>query len=596
MIDSRMRQYIIGIAGVGFVGEAAQCWFEQQGYPLFLYDKHKHIGSLEELNKADIIFLCLPTPFREGRFDDSAVWDVLERIEGEKIIVVKSTVLPGSTEEYQRKFPQHTFFMNPEFLRASTAREDFLNPNRQIVGYTEKGEEGAQDIMSLLPPAPVRRTVRATEAEMIKYFGNLFLASRVVFANHMYDVAKKLGIDYDTVKECAGDDPRIGKSHFDIFHEGYRGYSGSCLPKDTKAFISFAERLGTDHRLFAAVDTVNEELLNGSKAAAKSKETILVTGGAGFIGSHVSERLLKDGHRVVCLDNFSSFYDPRLKEDNIKGIIRHPDFVLVRGDILDTGTLRSVFSQYPIAKIVHLAALPGVRTSFGASSGNYVDVNLRGTLHLLEEAKENGVKQFVFASSSSVYGKESAMPFQETENHLVPISPYGVTKLSAEVLCRSYHTLYGIPITVVRIFSAFGPRQRPELALHLFARCIKRGEEIPLLGSGEASRDITYVGDIVEGISKALVQEFPFEVFNLGNSRTVTVKEMIAQLAEKLHAEPKVKQMRAHVGDLDITFADISKARNMLGWEPQVSFEEGVDKFLEWYKEKEELLNTLQYA
>ena len=578
------------------MGEAVRVWFEKQGYQLFLYDKGKQLGSPEELNKAEIIFLCLPTPFREGRFDDSALWEVLGQITGEKTIVVKSTVLPGSAEEYQNQFSQHTFFMNPEFLRAKTATEDFLNPERQIVGYTANGKDKAQDILNLLPPAPFQKIVRASEAEMIKYFGNVFLANRVVFANHMYDVCQKLGIDYDTVKECAGADKRIGTSHFEIFDEGYRGYSGSCLPKDTKAFISLAERLGTDYRLLKTIDAINEELLGGFHDAKEQKETILVTGGAGFIGSHLCEHLLQKGYQVICLDNFNSFYDPRLKEDNIKSIIRHPNFVLVRGDILDKGTLGSVFSQYAISKVAHLAALPGVRTSFGASSGNYVDVNLRGTLNLLEEAKSKGVQQFIFASSSSVYGKASTAPFQESENQLVPISPYGVTKLSAELLCRSYHALYGIPITVLRIFSAFGPRQRPELALHAFTRHIKRGEEIPLLGSGEAARDLTYVGDIVSGIEKALEKEFPFEIFNLGNSRTVKVKEMIALLGEKLGVEPKVKPMANHIGDLDVTFADITKAKGMLGWESQVSFEEGVELFLAWYKEKEKFLQTLQYA
>jgi len=325
----------------------------------------------------------------------------------------------------------------------------------------------------------------------------------------------------------------------------------------------------------------------------RDKKSILVTGGAGFIGSHLCERLLQDGQRVICLDNFDTFYDPRLKEDNIRSIEGNPNFILVRGDILDKGTLASIFSHYSVSKIIHLAALPGVRTSFGVSSGNYVDVNLRGTLNLLEEAKDRGIKQFIFASSSSVYGKDTKAPFLETAENLVPISPYGVTKLSAEILCRSYHKLYGIPVTILRIFSAFGPRQRPELAMHLFARCIKKGKEIPLLGSGDATRDLTYVGDLVEGIVKSLEKAFPLEIFNLGNSKTVKVKDVIKQLSEKFGVVPKVKQFPNHIGDVDITLADNTKAKDSLGWVPQVSFEQGLDEFCIWYNEKEEFLNTL---
>lgn len=324
------------------------------------------------------------------------------------------------------------------------------------------------------------------------------------------------------------------------------------------------------------------------------KTTILVTGGAGFIGSHLCEKLLKDNYRVVCFDNFNTFYDPRLKEDNLQAMKGNENFILVRGDILDKGALDSIFANHQIIKVIHLAALPGVRTSF-LGSGSYLDVNIRGTLNLLNMVKEYNVSQFIFGSSSSVYGKDSSVPFVEIENNLVPISPYGVSKLSAEILCKSYHKLYGIPIAILRIFSAFGPRQRPELAIHQFVRSMKRGEVISMLGDGNSSRDFTYIDDIVEGIVLALKKPFPFEIFNLGNSKTVKLKELIGLLGEKIGVKPKIKQLANHIGDLDITYANIDKAKKFLSWSPQVSFKKGIDRFLAWHEEKEEFLNTLKY-
>lgn len=200
----------IGIVGVGYLGGAVKYWFDKQNFQSFFYDKHKGIGSLQDLNKAEIVFICLPTPFIEENnkeFDDSAILEVLERIGGEKIIIIRSTVIPGSTESYQKKYPQHKFLMNPEFLIAKTAIQDFLNPQRQIIGYTKESKDIAEYILNTLPKAPFKKIITATEAEMIKYFGNVFLANRVIFANQMYDLCQKMGIDYETVKECAGADP-----------------------------------------------------------------------------------------------------------------------------------------------------------------------------------------------------------------------------------------------------------------------------------------------------------------------------------------------------------------------------------------------------
>lgn len=262
MVKTRLSK--IGIIGVGYVGGAVRQWFKkhhQPGVQLYLYDKYKKIGSVEEVNNADVIFICVPTPYHKGvGYDDSAVTDVLKMIQGKKVVVIKSTILPGSTEKFQKKFPRHKILFNPEFLVQKTAIQGFIKPDRQIIGYTKKSKQWAKKVLPLLPRAPYTKTMPATEAEFVKLFGNAFLSTRVIFANQVYDLCKALGADYDTVKDAAGADARIGTSHFDIFQDNYRGYGGACLPKDTKALIDFAEKLKVKIDLISAVDRINKRL------------------------------------------------------------------------------------------------------------------------------------------------------------------------------------------------------------------------------------------------------------------------------------------------------------------------------------------------
>lgn len=264
-----MKKYKVGIIGLGYVGGALRYWFERKRKPRvesFLYDKYKGIGSVAEVNKADIVFISVPTPY-EGKqgYNDSAVVESLKNLKSPKIVVLKSTIIPGSTEKFQKKFPKHKILFNPEFLRAKTANTDFINPERQIVGYTRKSKNVAKDVLNLLPKAHFSKIMPATEAEMVKYFGNAFLSTKVVFANQIFDLCRKLKIDYDTIKEAVGFDGRIGKSHLDIFHFGYRGYSGGCFPKDVKAFIDFSKKSGVEPRLLRTVDGINEKLLRMNK-------------------------------------------------------------------------------------------------------------------------------------------------------------------------------------------------------------------------------------------------------------------------------------------------------------------------------------------
>ena len=253
-----------GIIGVGMVGGALRHYFEKnRGIKPYLYDPGKNLGSLEEVNKADVVFVCVPTPFDKEKyyFDMSYIKSALSNIKGEKVIIIKSTVLPGTTESLQEKHPQHKILFNPEFLTEATADQDMSYPDRQIVGYTKKSFNIAKDVINLLPLAPFERILPATEAETVKYFGNTWFSTKVVFANQIFDLCQKLGIDYDRIMDAASADKRIDRTHLTIFHKGKRGYAGKCLPKDIKAFIKFAENKGIDLKLHKTVDEINEKLL-----------------------------------------------------------------------------------------------------------------------------------------------------------------------------------------------------------------------------------------------------------------------------------------------------------------------------------------------
>lgn len=254
----------IGIVGVGMVGGAMQRYFEKkQGLEIFLYDKGRGLGSPEEINKAEIVFVCVPTPYlKDGKgFDLSFVEETLASLQGEKIAVIKSTVLPGSTEMLQQKYPNLKILMNPEFLTEETADQDMLYPDRQIIGYTAQSHNVAGDVMQLLPLAPFERMLPATEAELVKYFGNTWFSVKVSFANQMYDLCQALGVDYDRIAEGAAADKRIGRTHLNIFHKGARGYGGKCLPKDIKALIQIANAKGVDLKIHKAAEDVNEALM-----------------------------------------------------------------------------------------------------------------------------------------------------------------------------------------------------------------------------------------------------------------------------------------------------------------------------------------------
>ncbi len=311
--------------------------------------------------------------------------------------------------------------------------------------------------------------------------------------------------------------------------------------------------------------------------------TILVTGGAGFIGSHVCARLLERGEHVVCLDDFNDYYDPAFKRANVEPFAANPRWRLVEGDIRDAGLVEDAYRRFGVSATVHLAARAGVRPSI-RQPRLYQEVNGLGTLNLLEAARTTGASTFVFGSTSSVYGINSKVPFSEDDPITCPVSPYAATKRGNELMAFTYHHLYGLAVTCLRFFTVYGPRQRPEMAIHLFADRLSRGLAVPRFGDGATARDYTYVDDIVTGVTAALDAAAPFEIVNLGGSRTTTLARLIELVAGALGVAPRIEELPMQPGDVPITFADVSKAKRLWGWEPRVPIEDGIARFVAWFR------------
>jgi UDP-glucuronate 4-epimerase len=315
---------------------------------------------------------------------------------------------------------------------------------------------------------------------------------------------------------------------------------------------------------------------------------VLVTGAAGFIGSHVCEALAAAGRAVVGYDNFDPFYDRALKERNLDGLRETRAFRLVEGDILDRERLAATFAEHGVAEVIHLAALAGVRPSIERPY-RYHEVNVLGTAAVLECARDFRVACFLFGSSSSVYGQNPKVPFAEADPVDRPISPYAATKRAGELACYTYHHLYGFPVTCLRFFTVYGPRQRPDLAIAKFTRLIDRGLPIPLYGDGTTRRDYTYIDDIVAGVTAALERRLPFAVLNLGEQETTTLADMVAMIEGALGKHARVERLAPQPGDVPVTWADISKAKAMLGYAPKTLIEDGIPRYVAWYLAQKEL-------
>jgi len=316
-------------------------------------------------------------------------------------------------------------------------------------------------------------------------------------------------------------------------------------------------------------------------------KNLLITGGAGFIGSHLVDRLLgTDVDHITVVDDFNDFYDPSIKRANINEHLKDPRYQLNEVDIRDQTALEQVFKNKNFDCVVHLAARAGVRPSL-TEPQLYTETNINGTLNLLELARHNNIKQFVFGSSSSVYGINAKVPFSEDDPIRQPISPYAATKGAGELLCHTYAHLYGLRCICLRFFTVYGPRQRPDLAIHKFAKLITQGKPIPVFGDGTTRRDYTYVDDIIDGVMAAIVYDKrDYEVINLGESRTVELKELISLLEKELDMHATIDRQPPQPGDVPQTFADISKARALLGYAPKTQIEEGLHRFIEWFRMK----------
>ncbi len=310
---------------------------------------------------------------------------------------------------------------------------------------------------------------------------------------------------------------------------------------------------------------------------------VLVTGGAGFIGSHVVDRLAERGEWVLCLDNFNEYYSPQVKRDNIAGALETGRVELIEGDIRDAGVCNAAVGREDVTSVIHLAARAGVRPSI-AQPALYEKVNCVGTVNLLEAARQWGIEKFVFGSSSSVYGVNSKVPFNEDDPVEQPISPYAATKRAGELMCRVYRHLYDLPIVALRFFTVYGPRQRPDLAIHKFARLIEAGEPIPVYGDGTSRRDYTYSSDIVDGVMAALERPLEFEIINLGNSDPVELSTLIELIEEALGKEAKINRLPDQPGDVPVTYADIAKAQRLLDYEPRFPIRQGLKHFVQWMR------------
>jgi UDP-glucuronate 4-epimerase len=319
---------------------------------------------------------------------------------------------------------------------------------------------------------------------------------------------------------------------------------------------------------------------------------VLITGGAGFIGSKVAELLLKQGRDVVILDDFNDYYDPSFKRENVSRLSKSGIVQVVEGDIRNETLVRQLFENERFEAVVHLAARAGVRPSIQEPL-LYTEVNEVGTIILLEAARHTGCNVFIFGSSSSVYGTNSKVPFSEEDPITQPVSPYAATKRAGELVCHTYHHLFQMNITCLRFFTVYGPRQRPEMAIYKFAEKMLSGKSVPRYGDGSSARDYTYIDDIARGVVMSVEAALPWQILNLGGNRTTTLSELIELIGRSAGVTPEIEALPDQPGDVPITYAEVGLAKKVLGWAPTIEIEEGIDRFVDWFKNERFLRSEL---
>ena len=583
----------IGFIGQGWIGKHYADNFEQRGFSVVRYAKEEpYITNGEEIKNCDIVFIAVPTPTTTDGFNGESLQEVLKLVGRGKIAVIKSTVMPGTTEMLQRENPDIFVFYIPEFLEEAKAAYDAANPNRNIIGLpidTLEYRQKAREAIDVLPYAPYQMICSSREAELIKYGGNAWLYLKVIFINIIYDLVYKFGVKWETVRDAMGADPRIGRSHLDPIHKTGRGAGGSCLIKDFAAFSIMYKNMAGDEIGLKMLDSIKDKnidlLLSSNKdldiltgvygpeilkqspvslAPSGKKTRCLVTGGAGFIGSNLVDELIARGDEVVIIDNLSTG-----KRENLNPAAEFHEL-----DIRDLEKIKPLFEG--VDYVFHLAALPRVQFSI-LNPIITNEVNVSGTLNMLKAAADAKVKKVIYSSSSSVYGNQEKMPLKE-DMSVDPASPYALQKYLGEFYCRIFNKIYGLPTVSLRYFNAYGRRQALEgaysLVIAVFIRQRLNNESLTITGDGEQRRDFTNIDDVVK--ANILAAQSPNvgrgEVINIGRGRNYSVNELAKMIGGPVvNIPPRVESHE--------TLADNSLAKELLDWEPTVDLPDWLEEY-----------------
>ena len=603
----------IGFIGQGWIGKHYADDFEQRGFKVVRYSlEGPHIHNGENIKNCDMVFIAVPTPSTPAGFDDSILRQVIKKVASGRIAVIKSTLLPGTTESIQQENPDIFVFHSPEFLTESSAAYDAANPLRNIVGFpidNQDYRQKAQEILDVLPQAPYQLICPAREAELIKYGGNNWFYFKVIFINMLYDLSAKMNCRWETIRDAMAADPRIGSSHlspvhrsgepgvevkprlnFNDFHlepinKGGRGAGGHCFIKDFAAFHQLYNEVVGDQSGMEVLESIknkNIDLLLSSKkdldllagvygkgivpddfqrslssdfSKNKKRAKCLVTGGAGFIGSNLVDELVARGNEVMVIDNLEIG-----RRENV-----HPEAKLYEADVRNLAAIKPLFDG--VDYVFHLAALPRVNLSI-LDPIAFNDINVNGTLNVLMAAKEAGVKKLIYSASSSAYGNQKEMPLRE-DMIPDPLSPYALQKYTGEKYCHLFSQLYGLPTVCLRYFNAYGNRQPLEgayaLVLGIFIRQRLAGEPMTITGDGEQRRDFTGVADVVRAniLAASSDKVGKGEVINIGRGKNYSVNELAKIIGgPTVYLPPRIEPRE--------TLAENSLAKELIGWQPTV--------------------------